>query len=159
MSRKYFSFVAILVASWCVMVTTHELGHVVSGILTGGQLIHAELRPWKLPHSHFMPDPRPLVTLWGGPILGVTVPLLAAMMIRRNWGWFIADFCLIAGGTYIALAWISHEPLLDTARLLNAGAPQWQIGLFCVVTIVPGYVRFRKRCIEWLRPTSGMFPQ
>ncbi len=73
----------MLAASWCVMVTTHELGHVVSGILSGGQLVHTELRPWKLPHSHFMPDPRPLVTLWGGPILGVTVPLLSAM--NRCW--------------------------------------------------------------------------
>lgn len=133
------------------MVTTHELGHVIAGTLSGGQLVDAELRPWKLPHSHFMPDPRPLVTLWGGPILGVAMPLLMAAMIRRNWGWFIADFCVIAGGTYIALAWISNEPLLDTARLLKAGAPRWQIGLFCVVTVVPGYVRFRNRCAQWLQ--------
>jgi hypothetical protein len=145
----------MLIASWCVMVTTHEAGHVVSGILSGGKPVYAELRPWKLPHSHFAPDPSPRVTLWGGPILGIAVPVLAAVIIRRNWCWFIADFCLIAGGTYIAMAWLSNEPLLDTARLLNAGVPRWQIAVFCLLTIVPGYIRFRSRCVEWLRPVEN----
>jgi len=140
------------------MVTTHEAGHIISGVLGGGVLVHAELRPWKLPHSHFMPDARPLATLWGGPILGVAIPMLAAVIIRRNWCWFIADFCLIAGGTYIALAWISNEPLLDTARLLKSGAPRWQIAAFCLITILPGYARFRSRCIEWLRPVDNSIP-
>jgi len=157
MWRAYVSFLAMLVASWCVMVTTHELGHIVAGLLGGGQLVHAELRPWKLPHSHFMPDPYPLATLWGGPIFGVVIPMILAGIIRRRWGWFIADFCLIAGGSYLALAWISHEPLLDTARLIQKGAPRWQIVLFCLITIVPGYVRFRKRCAEWLRPAEKTF--
>lgn len=156
MWRIYGSFLAMLVASWCVMVTTHELGHIFVGFLGGGQLVHAELRPWRLPHSHFMPDPHPLVTLWGGPIFGVAIPMILAIAIRRRWSWFIADFCLIAGGSYIALAWVSNEPHLDTARLLKHGAPQWQIILFCIVTIVPGYIRFRNQCVSRLKPLESI---
>jgi len=143
-------FAVMVLASWCVMIVAHELGHIIAGWAGGAVLIHAELRPWTLPHSHFAPNPHPLLTLWGGPILGVVFPVALAFASGKPWAWFIADFCLVANGSYIALAWVSGEPLLDTPRLLAQGAASWQILLFCISTIVPGYVRFRRRCIHWL---------
>lgn len=144
--RRCFIFAALLIASWCVMTFTHECGHVIGGWIGGGNLQHVELRPWRLPYSIFESDPRPLVTLWSGPILGVAIPLVAAVLVRRRWMWFIAHFCVLANGAYLAAAWLSGDPLLDTPRLLQAGARPVSLIAYCTATILLGYVRFRADC-------------
>ncbi|WP_145246566.1 hypothetical protein [Aeoliella mucimassa] len=136
------------------MTTTHEVGHLVGGYLSGGTLRQAELRPWHLPHSRFSPDPRPLITLWSGPVLGVLVPIALAAIIRRRWGWFVANFCLLANGVYLALAWTTGDQLLDTARLFSAGASRWSVAVFCLGTIGLGYPRFRQSLMEVFKPRT-----
>ena len=142
----------LLVASWCVMTVVHESGHVVCGWAGGGTLQEADVAPWHLPHSRFAPDPRPLLTLWGGPVLGVLVPLAAAVVVRRRWAWFVAHFCLLANGSYIALGWAVGDSELDTTKLLRQGAAPVTIAAYCVVTIGVGYVGFRRECIRALSP-------
>src|SRR5829696_4046865 len=152
MLRRACQFVLLLAVSWCVMTFTHEPGHIVCGWAGGGTLRHADLLPWHLPHSHFDPDPHPLITAWGGPILGALVPLVVALLVRRDWTWFIAHFCLLANGAYLAAAWVSGERYLDTARLLEHGAHPATIAAFCVLTIGVGYFGFRRQCIRVLSP-------
>ncbi|MEZ6109870.1 MAG: hypothetical protein R3C99_02440 [Pirellulaceae bacterium] len=77
--------------------------------------------PWHLPYSIFEPDPFPLVTLWAGLIIGVLAPVGVALIIRRDWMWFIANFCILANGA-IATAWFSGDRYLDTPKLLEHGA-------------------------------------
>ncbi len=87
------------------MTLAHECGHIVGGMISGASLTDFDLAPWRMPYSLHAPDPYPLVTLWAGPLFGVTLPLIAAAIIRQRWAWFIADFCcLIANGGYLALA-------------------------------------------------------
>ena len=38
-------FAALLIVSWCVMVWTHEAGHLMGGWCCGAQLTVAEVRP------------------------------------------------------------------------------------------------------------------
>ena len=140
----------LLAASFCVMAFTHEVGHLVGGHLAGATLQSASLWPWQLPYSIFSPDPRPLVTLWAGPVLGVIVPVVAAWAIRRRTAWFIANFCLLANGTYLALGWVSGDSHLDTARLLANGASPFTISTFCLISIMSGYWRLRASIIEML---------
>lgn len=146
MTRRVLTLAALLLAAWCVMTVTHELGHIVGGWIGGGTLRDFEWRPWRLPHSQFQPDPFPRLTLWAGPIVGVAAPLFAAAMIRQLWAAFLGDFCLLANGVYLALAWITGDALLDTARLLEHGASRLSIAAYCVGTITLGYTRFRKDC-------------
>ena len=153
--RVWGSFVLLLVAAWCVMLLTHELGHVVAGWAGGATLVDADLAPWRLPYSVHQPDPYPLATLWGGPILGIAMPYLLAWLGGRRWLVFIADFCLLANGVYLALAWFSGDPLLDTARLLRAGAHPASVAIFCLVTVPWGYIRFRADCVAWLTVATG----
>jgi hypothetical protein len=145
-------FVFLLVVSWCAMTFVHEAGHVVCGWAGGGTLREADLLPWHLPHSRFDPDPHPLVTVWGGPILGALVPLVVALLVRRDWMWFIAYFCLLANGSYLAVAWISGEHFLDTAKLLRHGAHPATIAAYCALTVGVGYWGFRRQCIRVLSP-------
>ncbi len=128
------------------MTFVHELGHIACGYASGGALIDADLIPWHLPYSFFDPDPYPLVTLWGGPVLGVIVPVSIAILFRANWIWFIANFCVLANGLYIATAWVTGDRFLDTPKLLESGAHPVSIGLYCLLTIVTGYLGFRRSC-------------
>jgi hypothetical protein len=140
-------FLLLLVASWMVMTFTHEMGHIIGGWCCGGTLKTADLLPWHLPYSIFDPDPKPLVTLWCGPILGVVAPVGLALAIRRECIWFVANFCALANGAYIAVAWISGDRYLDTPQLLEHGAHPVTIGVYCLVALGFGYVGFRRSCI------------
>lgn len=150
MANRILRFVLLLVSSWIFLTFTHEVGHIVGGWCSGGTLETADLRPWHLPYSIFDPDPKPLATLWCGPILGVVVPLGLALAIRREWIWFIANFCVLANGAYLATAWISGDRYLDTPQLLEHGAHPLTIGLYCALTIGFGYLGFRRSCIRAL---------
>ncbi len=146
----------LLVASWIVMTFTHEMGHIIGGTCCGGTLQSADLMPWRLPYSIFEPDPLPSVTLWAGLILGALIPVVVAMIVPRDWTWFIANFCVLANGTYIATAWISGDHYLDTPKLLEHGSSPISIAVYCVLTIGFGYLGFRQSCIAALAvPTSA----
>ena len=147
---RWFKFAGLLPASWCVMTTVHELGHIVCGLAGGAKLTSFDLWPWHLPYSLFEPDPHPLLTLWGGPIVGVVVPVALAAIVRVPSLWFIAYFCLLANGAYIATAWGVGDRYLDTPKLLEHGAHPVSIAIYCLVTIALGYVGFRKQCIAVL---------
>ncbi len=136
------------------MTFTHEMGHIVGGWCCGGTLKTADLLPWHLPYSIFDPDPKPLVTLWCGPIIGVAVPLALALSIRQSWMWFIANFCVLANGAYLATAWLSGDRYLDTPKLLEHGAHPITIGLYCLLTIGFGYMGFRRSCLRVLTTTQ-----
>ncbi|MCU0721289.1 MAG: hypothetical protein MUC83_16380 [Pirellula sp.] len=140
------------------MTTIHEMGHIIGGTCCGGLLISADLLPWHLPYSIFEPDPYPLVTLWAGLMIGVLAPAAVAMIVQREWMWFIANFCILANGTYIAIAWLSGDRYLDTPRLLEHGASPISIAVYCLLTIAFGYVGFRRSCIVALavpKPTNA----
>lgn len=143
-------FCGLLALAWCVMTFTHELGHIIGGGLSGATLQAVDLAPWRMPFSLYQPNPYPLVTLWAGPVLGIAMPLAAALLVRQEWARFIGDFCLVANGVYLAAAWVTGDRLLDTAKLIEHGASRWSISIFCVVSISFGYVRFRRDCIRAL---------
>ena len=162
--KRVAALMGWLVVAWLVMTLTHEAGHVLVGWLGGATLV--EVRWWGLPYSVHEPDPHRAWTLWGGPMVGVLGPVLLAgglsFLVRRRhapaWrkahfrGWFVADFCVLANGVYLALAWASGDPTLDTARLLEAEVPPVFIAMFCAATIGLGYVRFRRDVQRVLKP-------
>ena len=150
--NRFIHFGLLLVASWVAMTVSHEVGHIVGGWAGGGTLTDFDLAPWRLPYSVHDPDPNPRLTLWAGPLLGVAVPVAVALAVRRRWSNFIADFCLIANGTYLALGWATGDPLLDTPKLLAAGTSPALIAAYCAVTIGVGYARFRADCVAVLAP-------
>lgn len=152
MILRFAVFISLLAVAWVVMTVTHECGHVLGGMGCGATLTDFDLAPWRLPYSLHSPDPHPLVTLWAGPLVGIALPLSLAAIIRKRWSWFVADFCLLANGSYLALAWLSGDRFLDTPRMLDAGANPATIVCYCILTIGTGYVWFRADCIHYLTP-------
>lgn len=144
----------LLCWSWVVMTVTHELGHVIGGIASGAVPTNLEIRPWKLPHSTFSPDPNPLMTLWAGPILGSVVPLLVACCLRRPAAWFIGWFCVVANAVYLLLGWLLFEPELDSTKMIRSGTPSYVLLLFVAMTLPVSYVAFRQQCVEVLSDPS-----
>ena len=145
-ARRLVRFAGLVAVGWCVMCFTHELGHLLGGWAGGGELKSAWLGPWPPPHSRFEPDPRPRLTLWAGPAFGVAAPAAIAGLLRRRGAWFVADFCLLANGCYLAVSWWTGDRLLDTPRLLAAGASPIWIGTVCALACGVGYMRFRADC-------------
>ena len=139
--------VAVFLAwSWVAMTFTHELGHIVGGLLGGGTLQDVSLRPWQLPHSYFSPNPHPLMTLWSGPLIGCLLPIIAAAIVRSHAFYFVASFCVLANASYLLLGYFSGDRELDSAKLIHAGTPPWLLLAFVVATLPLSYIAFRKQC-------------
>jgi hypothetical protein len=65
-----------LLGSWLGMQDVHELGHVAAAWLTGGRVAKVVLDPLTISRTDLAENPRPLTVVWGGPILGVFLPLI-----------------------------------------------------------------------------------
>ena len=139
-------FLILLVFAWLAMTVSHELGHIVAGVCCGGTLESYSLSPVTLPYSIFNLDPYLLITLGCGPLLEVSMSFVLALTFRKRAFWFIAYFCGLANGLYLAVAWVSGDRYLDTPKLLEHGAWPASVLAFCVVTIIVGYVGFRHEC-------------
>lgn len=93
--------------SWLAMQVVHETGHVLVARVTGAEVIKVALHPLIVSRTDLGKNPHPLAVVWGGPLLGSLLPLLAFGMaaVFRAPGLymfrFFSGFCLIANGIYI----------------------------------------------------------
>ncbi len=119
---------------WLMMQVIHELGHVVSTIISGGQVEKVVLHPLTFSRTDVSLNPHPLIQIWGGPIVGVILPMAAlaiAHLIHTNYLLlfrFFAGFCCIANGVYIGFG--PNTTGLDTQVMLFLGCERWQLILF-----------------------------
>jgi hypothetical protein len=131
-----------LLGSWLGMQDVHELGHVTAAWLTGGRVSKVVLDPLTISRTDLAENPRPLVVVWGGPILGVALPLavwLACRALRLRGEFvlrFFAGFCLIANGAYIGAGSFNHVG--DAGEMLRHGANRWHLWLFAAITAPVG---------------------
>ncbi|MGC3965805.1 MAG: hypothetical protein QM775_00070 [Pirellulales bacterium] len=87
-------------------------------------------------------NPRPLVVVWAGPIVGIIAPLVfwaSAAAARLSWAFvlrFFAGFCLVANGLYIGVG--SLDRVGDCDVMLRHGSAPWQLRLFGTLTVPVG---------------------
>jgi hypothetical protein len=141
--------IATLLASWLGMQAIHELGHVLGAVLGGGRIERVVLHPLTISRTDLASDPRPLLTVWAGPIFGVLLPLaLWGIAVRTRMPCsflvrFFAGFCLIANGAYLLGG--SFDGIGDCGVMLRHGSPIWTLWLFGVVTIPAGLALWHKQ--------------
>ena len=124
------------------MQAVHELGHVAGAAITGGRVVRVVLHPLTISRTDVAPNPRPLVVVWAGPVVGVLAPLatwgvwralrIPGVFVLR----FFAGFCLVANGAYLAGG--SLGGVGDCGEMLRHGTPMWMLWLFGAVTIPLG---------------------
>ena len=131
-----------VLGSWLGMQAIHEFGHVFGALLTGGRVARVVLNPLTISRTNLADNPRPLVVVWFGPVVGVAVPLLlwgVAAATRVPWAFvlrFFAGFCLLANGLYIGVG--SFGRVGDCGEMLRHGSEPWYLWLFGALTAPVG---------------------
>ena len=135
--------IATLLASWLGMQAVHELGHILTARLSGGQVERVILHPLTISRTDLADNPHPLAVAWGGPTLGVLIPLIvfgaaaisdiAERFVLR----FFAGFCLVANGVYLGVG--SFLNVGDAGDIVRHGSPAWTMWLFGAVCVQTGF--------------------
>jgi hypothetical protein len=132
-----------LYGAWLGMMATHELGHVVHAVASGGKVIDVSLPLIGFSQTIVHPNPREHFVVWGGPVWGAALPCLACAVVRvvrtrmpallR----FFAGFCLVANGVYVGVGWVWRAG--DTGDMIRLGTPPWVMVAFGVACVVAGF--------------------
>src|SRR5260370_4113572 len=62
---------------WLAMQVVHELGNVLLARATKGEVIKVALHPSIVSRTDLGENPHPLAVVWGGPLFGSLLPLVA----------------------------------------------------------------------------------
>ncbi|MGH7128032.1 MAG: M50 family metallopeptidase, partial [Planctomycetaceae bacterium] len=133
---------SLLPLSWLGMMAVHEFGHVLGAWATGGTVTEVVLHPLAISRTDVRPNPRPLIVVWAGPLIGTLLPaaaLAAAVLVRLPGAFllrFFAGFCLIANGAYIGVGSLSGTG--DAGVMLRHGSPPWALWLFGLAAVAAG---------------------
>jgi hypothetical protein len=129
-------------SAWYAMQILHESGHVLHAWFSGGEVERVVLRPFDFSRTDLGFNPHPLFVAWGGVIWGSALPL-AIWLVGRRWAGeftfllrFLAGFCLLANGAYLASA--LSTPVGDVQDLLRLGAPRIPIIAFGLIGAFAG---------------------
>lgn len=145
MSRIYQLLFGIcwLFSCWLAMMAVHEAGHVLGGLLTGGEIARVVLHPLAISRTDLAVNPHPAAVVWAGPLFGVLLPLclwIGARLLKWSQAGlvqFFAGFCLIANGAYIAGG--ALDGIGDCGVMHQTGSPLWLMWGFGLVTVPAGF--------------------
>ena len=146
--RLYAWLIPMAAFTWLSSMFVHEMGHVLSGWLSGGEFRYIDVYPFHFSTTILQPNPHPALVTWSGLLLGWGVPLLTIPLwkaqrasvgaILQSW----SAYCWLAFGAYLALA--AGESLSDTGQLLTEGWPvALLVGMGAMVAII-GYLIGRR---------------
>jgi len=140
---------SMLALSWLMMQAVHEFGHVVAAWATGGTVTKVVLHPLALSRTDVEPNPQPLAVAWGGPLIGIAIPLLfwgIAVVTRPSTSYlfrFFAGFCLVANGMYLGVG--SFGAVGDAGDILRHGGPFWTLLVFGAATVPLGFALWNRQ--------------
>lgn len=134
---------ATLYVSWMAMMAIHESGHVLAAWVGGGHVRRVVLPFADFSRTDVDPNPSPRLEVWGGPLWGSVVPLLAWLLVRKKLPkpvntilGFFTGLCLVANGTYLGIGWTMTAG--DAAELRRLGTPIWLLIAFGFATTALG---------------------
>jgi hypothetical protein len=141
---RFIITVATLYVSWMAMMAVHESGHILATVIGGGRVRRVLIPFIGFSRTDVDPNPSPRLEVWGGPIWGSILPLLAWLLVRKSLPkspavaiGFFTGLCLVANGAYLGMGWTMSAG--DAAELIKLGTPIWLLVAFGLATIVPGF--------------------
>jgi hypothetical protein len=148
-----------LCLSWLLMMAVHELGHVLSGWLSGARLPHVDLPIVGFSRTDFAANPHPVWVAWGGALWGSALPLAVftvwRLATRRHVAlpaWF-AGFCLVANGAYLFGGALLAGGADDAGDILQHGGVRWPLLAFGAIALPAGLLLW-----NGLGPYFGLGP-
>ncbi len=72
---QYLLIISTLLLSWFGMMIMHELGHCLHAWLGGGAVARVVLHPLAISRTDCPVNLHPLLTAWGGPLIGSVLPI------------------------------------------------------------------------------------
>jgi hypothetical protein len=153
--------IVICYATWLGMMAVHEFGHMIGAWLTGGRVVSVSIPVFGFSQTVVHPNPRELVVVWCGPVIGTIIPISIVLIWRAarravpDVLTFFAGFCAVANGAYIGLGWLTHSG--DAGDLRRLGTPRWAMiafGFACVAIGMTCWHRTRALTIAFWR-TQG----
>src|SRR5690349_13884062 len=135
---------------WLAMQVAHELGHALLAWATKGEVAKVALHPLIVSRTDLAENPHPLAVVWGGPLLGSLLPLIAfgVASISRIPGIylfrFFAGFCLVANGVYIGTGWLFADGA-DPGVMLENRSPTWLLVAFGLLTFPAGLYLWQRQ--------------
>ncbi|MCA9041268.1 MAG: hypothetical protein KDA65_13020 [Planctomycetaceae bacterium] len=143
----------LILLCWLGMLIIHEGGHILLAWLSEGTVEKVVLHPLAISRTDVAPNPHPLAVVWGGPLLGVLIPLFAwgiSRWLAPNLSYllrFFAGFCLVTNGLYLGVAPL--DAVGDARELLRLGAPLWLLVLFGLCSTVIGFLLWNDQGSEF----------
>src|SRR5262245_3665802 len=134
-AQQILLIITFIAFSWLAMQVVHEAGHVIVAGMTGAEVINVVLHPLVISRTDIGKNPHPLAVVWGGPLIGTILPLLAfglAEVCRLPGVYlfrFFAGFCLVANGVYIGTGWLLADEA-DPWVMTKNGSPVWLLVIF-----------------------------
>lgn len=120
---------------WLVMLSVHELGHVICAWLSGGRIESMVIPLLGFSQTVLSHNPHPVFVAAGGSVWGALLPVALAVAVGRaarnsaapmlSWvrglAWAFAGFCCVANGAYLTVGgWLDGT---DAADLRRGGVP------------------------------------
>ena len=134
--------IAFLLLSWLLMQVVHEAGHVIAAWMSGGVVENVILHPLQISRTDFAINPKPLLVVWSGPVLGCLFPILLSgfFRIKENSYRYLLDgftgFCLVANGIYLAAG--AFDSFGDGGDILRYGGTRIQLIIFGLIGVPSG---------------------
>jgi hypothetical protein len=130
---------------WLGMMLVHECGHMLAAVITGGTVARLEFPLWGFSRTDVSPDPHPLLVTWAGPLAGVALPLLNALIWRTArrpsiLAGIFSGFCLLANGAYLGAG--SLAQVGDTAEILKHAGTLWTLRVVGLFLMTAGLVQW-----------------
>jgi len=123
--QKCLIALGLIVFAYNAITIVHELGHAAAAMATGGEVDRIEVSPVSWSYAHFVSDPEPRATSWGGFLAAATIGPLVFFIVWgvksrfSLWGLMLAMAGLVGSGVYMLVGAIIG--IGDSASLMARG--------------------------------------
>ncbi len=135
---------AYIVAVWFGILFTHEAGHVLHALVSGGQVERVTVPVWGFSRTDLGSNPRPVFVAWGGFVWGVGFPILIAGLVGRCLPGIAAALRGFAAAALIGNGVYACGGVGDVEDIVRAGGWRWPLVVYGLCSLAAGVYLLRR---------------